>query len=211
MRRVVIRGVVGALLVFLLIWIGSQFFLFRTQLFTSGWLETLADLGGTFALLILTWILFPALVTIIVGIILEDAVTAVEAHHYPNLPAARRQSVGEVVWITSKFAVLAVILNLIFLPLYLVLLFVPPINFFVFYGLNGYLLGREYFELVAHRRLEPRTARWLRRNVRWQVIFAGAFIAFLMTIPLVNLVAPVVAAAAMVHLLEGWRDGNVPN
>lgn len=33
----------------------------------------------------------------------------------------------------------------------------------------------------------------------------GALFAFLMTVPLVNLVAPVFATAAMIHLFEGLR------
>ena len=37
------------------------------------------------------------------------------------------------------------------LPLYLV----PVLNVIVFYGINAYLLGREYFEMVALRRLDP--------------------------------------------------------
>jgi CysZ protein len=38
-------------------------------------------------------------------------------------------------------------------------------NFFVFRGLNGYLFGREYFEVVALRRLDRRAARVVRRRV----------------------------------------------
>jgi len=42
------------------------------------------------------------------------------------------------------------------LPLYI---FVPGVNLVLFYGLNGYLLGREYFAMVAMRRLDPRERR----------------------------------------------------
>ena len=101
-----------------------------------------------------------------------------------------------------KFSVLAVILNILALPLY----FVPPFNLFVFYALNGYLLGREYYELVAHRRIEPAEARRLRAAFRGQCFVAGVAIALLMTVPLVNLLAPVIGTAAMVHLIQGWRN-----
>ncbi|MDA0239820.1 MAG: EI24 domain-containing protein [Proteobacteria bacterium] len=206
LRRVLIRAIIGALLIFIAIWFVADSVLVGTALFTTGWMETLADLGGQIAVLILIWILFPSVVTIIVGFFLDEAVRAVENRYYPGLPAAREQPISEVIWITVKFALLAVILNLLILPIYLILFFVPPLNLFVFYGLNGYLLGREYYELVAHRRLIPEEARRLRRSIRWQVIIAGAFIAFLMTIPFVNLLAPVVATAAMVHLFERWRQ-----
>lgn len=205
LRRVLLRAILGALAIFIAIWFVADRVLVDTALFTTGWMETLADLGGQIAVLILIWILFPSVVTIIVGFFLDEAVRGVENRHYPGLSPAREQPISEVLWITIKFALLAVVLNLLILPIYLILFFVPPLNLFVFYGLNGYLLGREYYELVAHRRLEPGDARQLRRSIRWRIIFAGAFIAFLMTIPFINLLAPVVATAAMVHLFERWR------
>ena len=205
LRRVLFKGLVGALAVFVLLWFGIDFLLGSTQLFSWKWLETLADLGGKIAVVVLLFVLFPSVSTIIVSFFLEEAAVAVEAKHYPNLGPARAQPISEILAITLKFTVLAVVLNLLILPIYLLLLFVPPLNLFVFYLLNGYLLGREYYELVAHRRIDPPIARQLRKRVRWQVLLSGAIITFLMTIPIVNLVAPIVATAAMVHLVEGWR------
>jgi len=92
------------------------------------------------------------------------------------------------------------------LPIYLVFFFLGPLNLFVFYALNGYLLGREYFELIAHRRMEPLQALHLRRAFQGQMFLAGVIITFLMTIPVVNLLAPVIATATMVHLVQGWRN-----
>ncbi len=96
---------------------------------------------------------------------------------------------------------MVVVLNLAALPLYLI----PVVNALVFYGLNGYLLGREYFEMVAPRRLEmePRRVLWRRRRLGF--VLAGVAFAFLSTLPLVNLLAPVIAAAAMTHLVESYR------
>ena len=85
-----------------------------------------------------------------------------------------------------------------------------PLIPFVFYAVNGYLLGREYFELVAMRRLDPDAARRLRRAHRGELFVAGVVMAFLLTLPVVNLLAPVVITAAMVHLFEGWRKDLGP-
>ncbi len=81
----------------------------------------------------------------------------------------------------------------------------PPLNLFVFYGLNGYLLGREYFELVAARRFDMAGVRRLRRAYRGRLLLAGAVIAFLLTVPIVNLVTPVVATGFMLHVFERLR------
>ena len=56
------------------------------------------------------------------------------------------------------FAAVAIGINLLFLPLYLLLLFLPPFNLLLFYGINGVLFGREYFELVALRRYDEAEA-----------------------------------------------------
>ena len=85
------------------------------------------------------------------------------------------------------------------------LLCVPPFNLFVFYGLNGYLFGREYFELVAVRRLELQPMRKMRKAYRWRLLMAGIFVAVMLTIPVVNLAMPIVATGFMVHVFEDVR------
>ena len=103
------------------------------------------------------------------------------------------------------FIAISLALNILALPLYLLLLFLPPFNLFVFYLLNGYLLGREYFEIVAVRRLDMATAKLLRRTYRGRVFMTGVVIALLLTVPLVNLITPIVATAFMLHVFEGLR------
>jgi uncharacterized protein involved in cysteine biosynthesis len=80
----------------------------------------------------------------------------------------------------------------------------------VFYGLNGYLLGREYFETVALRRLDPKRASELRRREKWRVFLAGVIITLLLTVPFLNLIAPVIATAFMLHLFESVRRAAAP-
>jgi uncharacterized protein involved in cysteine biosynthesis len=99
--------------------------------------------------------------------------------------------------ITWRLMVVTVVLNLLALPLYV---FVPGVNFFVFLGLNGYLLGRQYFEVVALRRLDMAATRTARRRFGGRVFAGGVVIAGLFAVPFVNLLAPVIAIAFMVHL-----------
>ncbi|MDF2766966.1 MAG: hypothetical protein K0S81_3962, partial [Rhodospirillales bacterium] len=87
----------------------------------------------------------------------------------------------------------------------LLFFWIPFIYPMVFYALNGYLLGREYFELVALRRLDENSVRALRRSYQGSILLSGALIAFITTVPLLNLAAPVVATAFMVHLFESLR------
>ena len=177
-----------------------------TRMFGIGWLEWLADAVGWTAAVIAGVVLFPGAVLTVLSFMLEDVARAVELRHYPDLPPPRRQPFTETLASGLRLAGLIIGLNLLFLPIYLVLFFVPPINLFVFYGLNGYLLGREYFELVAFRRLDLAAVRELRRRNRGRIFGAGVVIAVLLTVPLINWLMPAIAAAFMLHLFERLRN-----
>lgn len=200
-RRVLWISVGLSVLVFALVWTGVGYLLTQTTFFQIGWLDTAIDVLGGFATLAVSWLLFPAVVSTTTGFFLEGVADAVERRHYPNLPPVRSQPLEEAVASTVKFFGLMLLLNLILL----LFLLIPPVFPFVFYGVNGYLLGREYFELVAARRLDPVDARSLQRRHGRTLFIAGVLIAFLLTIPFVNLVAPVVGTAAMLHLFETIR------
>ena len=174
----------------------------------SGWvtaLEWAYGAAGVAGVLVASLFLFPAVMAGVMSILLDEVAAAVERKHYPNLPAARSQPIGEAAVAALAFAGIALALNLLALPVYLVLLFLPPFNLFVFYLLNGYLLGREYFELVAVRRTDMAAVKRLRRAYRGRVFLAGVVIAFLLTLPLINLVMPIVATGFMLHVFEGLR------
>jgi CysZ protein len=160
------------------------------------WIDTLVDVVGGLAVLVLTWLLFPAVATLVLSLFIERIIAAVETQYYPFLPPPTPVSFWPSIAVALKFTTIMVVLNLVALPLYLV----PVLNVIAFYGLNAYLLGREYFEIVALRRVDPRSARRLRRAHRLRLFIAGLVIAGLLTLPVVNLVAPLLGAAFMVHL-----------
>ncbi len=85
------------------------------------------------------------------------------------------------------------------LPLYLL---APGINLVLFLALNGYLFGRGYYEVVALRRLDAAAAKRLRHRFAGHIFLSGIAITGMFALPLVNLVAPVIATAFMVHVFE---------
>ena len=203
LRRPALASLALALAIFVLLWSGLGLAIAHTRVFEIAWLGTaVAALGGVGAV-VLTWLLYPTAVAAVLPLVVERVSRAVETRHYPGLPPPRAVPVREQVVDGARFLLVAVALNLAALPLYLV----PALNLVAFYGLNGYLLGREYYEMVAPRRLVPADQHRLRRDRRGWLFGAGLVIAFASTVPLVNLVAPVAAAAAMTHLVEAWRRG----
>jgi uncharacterized protein involved in cysteine biosynthesis len=183
------------------LWTGAGFALPWLALSGIPWLDALAQILGFAGVFVVGWILFPGFVSAGVAFFLEDVADAVERRHYPELPPARAQGAVEMAGTAARFLALVLLVNLALLPF----LFVPPVFPFVFYPANGYLLGREYFELVAARRANPELARALSRQNRWTLWAAGTVAALMLTVPLLNLVAPVIATAAMVHLFHAWR------
>lgn len=194
-------SIFSALITFVALWTVIGFLLRETSISQIGWLESTIDVLGGLATLALTWFLFPATVSGVIGLFLDQIAGCVEKRHYPTLPDAIGQSIGETVTTSAKFFGILVILNILMLPF----LFLGPLFPFVFYLVNGYLLGREYFELVASRRLPPAEVTKLRKAHQGSVLMVGIAIAFTLTIPLVNLLMPVVATSAMVHLYEKWQ------
>ena len=166
-----------------------------------GWLDTGLAIAGSAATVVVAWLLFPVTIALALGFFAEEVVDEVERRHYPDLPPPSGMAIGASVWGAMRFAAFALLLNLLVLPLYLL----PGANLLIYLGLNGYLLGREYFELVAGRRLPRATVSTLRRRLRARLWAAGTIIAALLAVPLFNLIAPVVAIAFMVHLFEGLR------
>lgn len=233
-RKVMIVGVVGALIVFIGLWILTAWgvgLVPWTELPLIGWifsgmasvLEWFGEwMGDWFAfagdiafgavMLTVIFLLFPAVTTTIVSLFLDEIIGAVEDKHYPGRGEPRSQPAMELIGQSLKFLAIVVGINILALPIYAILLFLPPLNLVFYYVLNGYLVGREFYEMVAVRRMTPEEAIVLRKRFSGRVVLAGAVIVFCMTVPILNLLVPVLAAAAMVHVFESMRlkAGAVP-
>jgi uncharacterized protein involved in cysteine biosynthesis len=148
------------------------------------------------------YLLFPAVSTAFMSLFLDDVVAAVEAKHYPDRPPMRQVGAGESFLIAARMSIVVILLNLLALPFYFLLLFTAVGPFILFFLLNSYLIGREYFELVASRHMEPKEAAAFRRRRRDRSFLCGGVIVGLFVVPLVNLFAPIIGAAMMVHVFH---------
>ncbi len=138
----------------------------------------------------------PAIAALVAGYFLDDAAEIVERTDFPDDPPGKPLAVGKALVYGLQFAGLSIVVNLVALTLF----FVPVVNIAAFFAANAYLLGREYFELAASRfRPLPEAAR-LRTRYRPTVLAAGALIAALVLVPILNLLTPLFGVALMVHL-----------
>lgn len=208
-RRVLLRSLASATAAFAVLATAVWFFLAGTNFFTFRLVEWIVDALGSIAVVVVIWLLFPAVASFFVGLFLDEIVTAVEKRHYPGDPPSRPVPLSTAIAVSLRFAGAAAILNLLALPFYVAAFWFPPLAVAIFYCLNGYLLSREYHELVALGRLDAVAAATLRKADRRRLFLAGIVIAFLFTVPVVNLFAPVIGVAAMVHMFRSARQAAV--
>jgi CysZ protein len=198
-RRVLVRCVLLAVATFVLLVAAVGLGLNALDPTGLAWLDGTLAVVGSLGAVVLAWLLFPLAIATSLGLFADEVIEAVERRYYPDLPPAPGMRLASSVWGSVRFAAVALALNLLVLPLYLL----PGANVILYLGLNGYLLGREYFEQVAQRRLDWSSIGLLRRSARARLWWAGVWIAALLTVPVLNLIAPVIATCFMVHLFEG--------
>ncbi len=170
--------------------------------FQSDWINSAIRWLGGAAVLVLALLLFPASFGVVISVFIERIADIVEAAHYPQLGKAHGIPIWTGIWTGLVFLVAVIALNLVLLVPYLLALLFFGSGAVLFYALNGWLTGRLYYEQVALRRLSPAEVKaWRRANtgVLWMT---GIVIVFLGTIPIVNLIVPVVGTAAMVHVAQ---------
>ena len=204
-RRALILSVVFAFLTFIGLALLVHWGIAAWHPSERSWVGWLLQILGGFAVAGLTWLLFPAVSTTILSFFLDGVLTRLDQQHYPELAPALTVPLRAVIKSGARLLSLTIGLNLLALPIYVL---VPALNLVLFYLLNGYLLSREYFDLVTLRRLDGVKAKalWRERRGRWML--GGITIAGLLSIPVLNLAAPLVAAALMLHLVTDSMTGR---
>lgn len=160
-------------------------------------LDTLLTWGSALFMLGLSVFLMVPVASAFTGLFLDDVAEAVEARHYPHLPPAPRQPWGDALVESLNYAGVLLAANVLAIFAYA---FAGPFIPLLFWGINGFLLGREYFTMAATRRFGRAAALDMRRANPLTVWAAGTLMAAPLSLPLVNLVIPVLGAATFTHL-----------
>ncbi|MEM9127027.1 MAG: EI24 domain-containing protein [Pseudomonadota bacterium] len=169
------------------------------------WLNDVLNYSGILLVLILPVFLMVPVASAITSIFLEEVAEAVEDKHYPALPKAPRIPFVEALLDGLSFLGVLIAANLLALILYAIF---SPLAPFIFWAMNGFLLGREYFTLAAMRRLGREGARKLRAKHVTTIWAAGILMAIPLSVPLVNLVIPIIGAATFTHIYHGLTNSR---
>jgi CysZ protein len=162
----------------------------------SGDTNGIAVAGSMFISAIIAWFLFPGIMPVIVNFFGERIASIIEKKDYPQALPIQNATLWKELLHDAKFSSMTILINILMLPLYLL----PVINLFLFYLLNGYLLGREFFVMVARRHQPIPEAENLRKRYSRTIMLAGIMLTVMATIPILNLFAPFWGIALMTHL-----------
>ncbi|SDD20047.1 Uncharacterized protein involved in cysteine biosynthesis [Paracoccus isoporae] len=165
------------------------------------------SLGSLALFPILGFFLMAPVAAAFAGLYAERVARQVEAIHYPARPGAEPDFWdGLLESLPVMGSVLVVgLLTLIATPL------LGPFAPLLFYAANGWLLGREFFQMAARRHLDAPAATALRQRHGTSVTLLGVMIAFALTVPVANIAVPVLAAASFTHLFHLLSAGTGPS
>lgn len=168
------------------------------------WLGDAFSWGALILMMVLSVFLMVPVASAITSLFLDDVADAVEAVHYPQIPQKPRTPFGEGLRDTFSFLGVMIGVNLAALILYVIF---APIAIFIFWAVNGFLLGREYYTLAAMRRVGRKRAKELRRKHFLTIWTAGILMAMPLSIPILNLMIPILGAATFTHLYQMLPQG----
>lgn len=207
-RTVLFKSIGITIAVLVAAWFGLES-LFDAQVqFENPLLDTASSVLAGLGLFAGAVFLIVPVTALVAGLFLDDIAKVVEETNYPHEAPGTPLPVGEAIWTAVKFAFVVIGANL----LALFLLLIPGVNLVIFMVVNGYLLGREYFELAALRLRPVHEVKALRRQYKFKIFLGGLIIAGLLAVPIVNLLTPLFATAMMVHMhkmLTGSQPARV--
>ena len=163
------------------------------------WLKTLLEVAAPIAVLVVVFTMGAPVAALVGSLFLDRIAAKVDARFYPADPKAPGAPLIGGTGERLKLIVLAVLINGVALALDAEIPLVPEI---VAMLLNGWLLGREFFELAALRHLSRDESDALRRRHAGKIYGGGLLIAVLTAIPGIDLIAPFFGAALMAHLFK---------
>jgi uncharacterized protein involved in cysteine biosynthesis len=183
--------------IFAALCIGSVYGL-EHMLAQNGWIAWAAGiLGGAAALLAGLWLFLPAAV-VIASLFMEPVCRAVERRWYPALPDPTGAALAAQTWDSLFVALLVLAMSAISI---LLAVFIPGIGLVLGWIITAWALGRGLFVAVAMRRMSRGQAQALYRRHRASVLLQGGGLALAGSVPVLNLLVPVLGSACMIHVL----------
>ena len=167
------------------------------------WADQLVGVGTGLALLVAFFFLMSPVTAAFAGLFLDQVAEKVEERHYPWDPRGTPLPVGRAILMAIQFFIVVLVVNLAVLPMVFF-----GFGAFLLVAANAYLIGREYFEMVAIRHMPVEEARILRRENSPTIFVAALLPALMSLIPVVNLTTPLFSTAYFTHLFKSVQASS---
>ena len=200
LKGVFLRSLGLTLLLFILALAGLEFAILHLPTLGAPWVNRVIEVLTPLLFLVAAFLLGAPVAAVFASLFLDRIARTIETRAYPGQPPGAGMSTATALSSGLRLAGLALLANLGLLVLDVEL--VPPLPEILTILVNGWLLGREYFELAALRHMTRVAAAQLRRRHGGTVFVGGTMISLLSSVPLINLLAPLFGAAFMVHLYK---------
>ncbi len=195
-RKVMAKSLALTAAILVIAWFGLDRLVLSAVPAAPSWLATTISLVVWLGLVAGLVFLAAPVSSLVAGFFFDEIAAHVEREIGPEGPRGRAAPMLQAALFALRFAALSLLVNVIAL----LLLFVPGLGVVAWLAANGYLLGREYFELAAMRFRAAAEARAMRRQHAIPVFMYGVLIAVFVAIPVLNLLTPLFATSLMARL-----------
>ncbi|MGA7711782.1 MAG: EI24 domain-containing protein [Rhizomicrobium sp.] len=205
--RVVTKALLLSLILYGALFVAVWYGVHHLPMLGAAWVNDLLAMLAMILMVVLPFFLGAPVAAFFGSFFLDEIAAEIEARYYPTDPPASGAAFGSKLHPGIRLALLIVGIDLVLLPADVG---VPGIGEIATIIINGWLLGREYFELVALRHISRSAVDSLRRRHRGGLFAAGIVISLATLVPIVNLLAPLFAAAFMVHMFKRYAHEDRP-
>ena len=204
---VVLMGLLLTVVLYVVLFAAAWYVVHHLPMLGAPWVNQALDVLVRVLMVLAPFFLGAPVAAFFASLFLERIAREVEARYYPADPRASGAPFGAVLFTGLRLSVIVVVVDLVLLPADVS---VPGIAEIATIFVNGWLLGREYFELVALRHLSRSAAAALRRRHGGAIFVGGLILSILTAVPVADLFAPLFGAAFMVHLFKRYMHEDRP-
>lgn len=196
-RSVLLKALGLTVALFIAVLVMAEVLIASFTHFSWPWADRLVEVGTGLALLVAFFFLMSPVTAAFAGLFLDQIAEKVEERHYPWDPRGTPLPFGRAILISLQFFLVVLLVNLAVLPMVFL-----GFGAFILVAANAYLIGREYFEMVAIRHMPVEEAKLLRKDNGPAIFLAALLPAIMSIIPILNLVVPLFSTAYFTHLFK---------
>ena len=156
---------------FVLLFAGVEYGLAHLPPLGSIWVNRFLEVTAPLVLVLAIFFLGAPVAAIVASLYLDRIAARVDAHFYPNDPKAPGTPLATSIGEAIRLIGLSLLINVALLP---VDVGVPGLSEIATILVNGWLLGREFFELASLRHLSRQQSDAMRRKYSGKIFLAGA-------------------------------------